>query len=146
MWMRPNQANLYPSIAHIIIPWELISGWWLLAFGNIGAGAAFRRKLTCHNFCSWKTGNFPFYFIIIIVFGTILWCLRVLFMLQLLSYIFQFHAHYKMLRFIFTLCEKILELLAEEAGNCDENAFYILLCISHISLVHTDNPEDFVQA
>ena len=34
-WMRPNQANLYPSLpdTHIIIPWELISGWWLLALG-----------------------------------------------------------------------------------------------------------------
>ena len=26
-WMRPNEANLYPSTPHIIIPWELISGW-----------------------------------------------------------------------------------------------------------------------
>ena len=85
-WMRPNQANLYPSIAHIIIPWELISGWcgdcctWeyrvrlkhyenSIRWGNINWHILWRKKC-------------PYF-----VFPTLFWFLR----LQ----DFQFHALYK---------------------------------------------------
>ena len=135
-WMRPNQANLYPSIAHIIIPWELISGWcgdcrtWeyrvrlkhyenSIRWGNINWHILWRKKC-------------PYF-----VFPTLFWFLR----LQ----DFQFHALNKSMWkiFFFTvtliyeiLCEWVWEKTFSEGRTKMQFVFF---SDSHIISVHVED-------
>ena len=137
-WMRPNQANLYPSIAHIIIPWELISGWcgdcrtWeyrvrlkyyenSIRWGNINWHILWRKKC-------------PYF-----VFPTLFWFLR----LQ----DFQFHALNKSM---WKISKKILPWLLFMwfyVNKCEKNVFkegrtkmqFVFFSDSHIISVHVED-------